>query len=50
MLDGGGSVDMVYLYFLKAFDKVVHDIPLQKLKAVGITSKLGMCFYNFFTN
>ena len=28
MLDGGGSVDMVYLYFLKASDKVDHGILL----------------------
>ena len=50
MLDGDGSVDMVYLDFSKAFDKVDHDILLHKLKALGITGKLGMCFYNFLTN
>ena len=50
MLDGGGSVDMVYLDFLKAFDKVDHGILLHKLKALGITGNLGMWFYNFLTN
>ena len=50
MLDGGGSMDMVYLDFSKAFDKVDNGILLQKLKALGITGNLGMRFYNFLTN
>ena len=50
MLDGGGSVDMVYLDFSKAFDKVDHGILFHKLKALGITGSLGMWFYNFLTN
>ena len=50
MLDGGGSMDMVYLDFSKAFDKVDHGILLHKLKALGITGNLGMWFYNFLTN
>ena len=50
MLDGGGSVDMVYLYFSKAFDKVDHGILLHKLNALGITGNLGMWLYNFLTN
>ena len=48
--DGGGSVDMVYLDFSKAFDKPDNDILLHKLKALGITGNLGMWFYNFLTN
>ena len=50
MLDGGGSVDMVYLDFSKAFDKVDYGILLHKLKALGITGNLGLWFYNFLTN
>ena len=49
MLDAGGSVDMVYLDFPKAFDKVDHGILLHKLKALGITGHLGICFLNFLT-
>ena len=50
MLDGGGSVDKVYLDFLKAFDKVDHDILLHKLNAFGITGNLKMWSYNSLTN
>ena len=49
MLEDGGSVDMVYLDFSKAFDKVDHGILLHKLKALGITGHLGIWFFNFLT-
>ena len=49
MLEDGGSVDMVYLDFSKAFDKVDHGILLHKLKALGITGHLGIWFLNFLT-
>ncbi|KAF7244071.1 Vascular endothelial growth factor C [Varanus komodoensis] len=35
-LDGGDAVDVVYLDFSKAFDKVSHDILVEKLKSFGI--------------
>ena len=47
MLGKDHSVDMVYLEFAKAFDKVDHGILLHKLKDLGITGRLGVCF--FFT-
>ena len=47
MLKAGGSVDIVYLDFSKAFDKVDHGILHHKLKALGITGHLGICFFKF---
>ncbi|KAF7243571.1 UDP-glucuronosyltransferase 1-6 [Varanus komodoensis] len=35
-LDGGDTVDVVYLDFSKAFDKVPHDILVEKLRSFGI--------------
>ncbi|KAF7239513.1 Multiple C2 and transmembrane domain-containing protein 2 [Varanus komodoensis] len=35
-LDGGGAVDVVYLDFSKAFDRVPHDILVEKLRSFGI--------------
>ena len=50
MLNGDSIVDMVYLDFAKAFDKVDHGILLHKVKDLGITSKLGQWFYHFLAN
>ena len=45
MLDSNSSVDIVYLDFSKAFDKVDHGILLHKLRAVGITGNIAFgCF------
>ena len=40
--EDGKATDTIYLDFAKAFDKVDHDILCHKLKALGITGKLGM--------
>ncbi len=40
-------VDMIYLDFAKAFDKVDHHILLRKLKSLGITGKLGIWLSSF---
>ena len=50
MLDSNSSVDMVYLDFSKAFDKVDHGILLHKLRAVGITGNIGICLFHFLTD
>ena len=50
MLNGDSIVDMVYLDFAKAFNKVDHGILLHKVKDPGITGKLGQWFYHFLTN
>ena len=40
------TVDMVYLNFAKAFDKVDHSVLLHKIKMLGITGKLGVWLYH----
>mgnify|MGYP003494185012 FL=1 len=39
-LDKGEMVDVIFLDFQKAFDKVSHDKLLSKLKAIGIEGKV----------
>ena len=39
-LELGREVDVIYLDFAKAFDKVHHGILLKKLQRIGITGKL----------
>lgn len=40
ILDEGESVDVLYLDFAKAFDKVPHKRLLLKLKSLGIDSEV----------
>ena len=47
LMSGGNTVDMVYLDFAKAFDKVDHGVLLHKIKSLGITGKLGVWLYHF---
>ena len=49
-LEKGYGVDVIYLDFAKAFDKVDHGITLQKLKALGIHGNLGRWIFTFLTN
>ena len=44
------SVDMIYLDFSKAFDKVDHGVLLHKLRDMGITGNLGIWFHSFLSN
>lgn len=44
------NVDVVFLDFAKAFDKVDHGILLHKVKALGITGKIGKWVHAFLTN
>ena len=44
--DPSAVVDMIYLDFAKAFDKVDHGILLRKLREIGISGNLGIWFYN----
>ena len=45
----GKNVDVVFLDFAKAFDKVDHGILLHKIKTLGITGKLGIWIHAFLT-
>ena len=49
-LENGKGVDVVYLDFAKAFDKVDHGITLRKLKLLGIKGQLGRWICSFLTN
>ena len=44
------NIDVVFLDFEKAFDKVDHGILSHKLKTLGITGKLGVWLHNFLTS
>ena len=49
-LDEGRQVDVVFLDFAKAFDRVVHDVLLQKLCNFGISGALLNWFQDYVTN
>ena len=40
-------IDMIYLDFVKAFDKVDYVVFLHKIKKLGITGNLGKWILNF---
>ena len=48
--DPSAVVDMIYLDFAKAFDKVDHGILLRKLREIGISGNLEIWFYNFLAH
>ena len=49
-LEDGANVDVIYLDFAKAFDKVDFGVTLKKLNAMGIRGKVGHWIYSFLTN
>lgn len=49
-LEKGNNVDVIYLDFAKAFDKVDHGVLLHKLRDLGITGKIGIWIHSFLTN
>ena len=50
MINNRSTVDMIYLDFSNAFDKVDHGILLHKLRDLGITGRLGLWFFHFLNN
>lgn len=49
-LETGSNVDVIYLDFAKAFDKVDFAVTLDKLKALGIGGKLLKWIRSFLTD
>ena len=49
-MEEGDNVDIIYLGFSKAFDKVDHGILLRNLRNVGISGKTGKWILNFLAN
>ena len=49
-LEDGKAVDVTYLDFAKAFDKLDIGITLKKLKAMGIGGQLGQWLQSFLSN
>ena len=49
-LDKDNPVDVVYLDFCKAFDKVPHERLLTKMKSYNITNKIINWTRNFLYN
>ena len=41
-LEKSNNVDVIYLDFAKAFDKVDHGILLNKVKQIGINGRIGV--------
>ena len=48
-LENGFGVDVIYLDFAKAFDKVDHGIALKKISDLGIKGCLGRWIHSFLT-
>ena len=49
ILEDGDNVDVIYLDFSKAFDKVDFLVTLRKIKLLGITGNIGKWIYCFLT-
>ena len=50
ILEEGKDVDVIYIDFSKAFDKVDHNILLTKLRALGVEGKLLSWIESFLKN
>ena len=50
LMEEGMNVDVIYLDFAKAFDKLDFNITIQKLHSIGITGKLLIWIQAFLTN
>ncbi|KAK8723230.1 hypothetical protein OTU49_011922, partial [Cherax quadricarinatus] len=49
-LEDKKNEDVIYTDFVKVFDKCDHGVIAHKMRAKGITGKVGRWIYNFLTN
>ena len=49
-LDAGEQVDVIYMDFEKAFDKVNHEVLIHKLKSFGFSNSLTTLFADYLRN
>ena len=49
-IDRGLPVDVIYIDFEKAFDKVQHSILLDKLERIGVRGQLLSWFVSYLSN
>ena len=49
IIDDGGTIDAIYMDFMKAFDKVPHERLLRKVEAYGISGPLLGWIRSFLT-
>ena len=49
ILDSGGFIDVVYMDYAKAFDKVAHERLVRKLEGYGVKGKVLQWIHNFLT-
>ena len=50
LMENGDCVDVVYLDFAKAFDKIDFMITLRELNSLGISGKVGRWIHSFLTH
>ena len=50
ILEDNGNVDVIYLDFAKAFDKVDHTLVLNKIRSFGITGEIYNWLESFLRN
>ena len=50
ILDSGGYLDVIYMDFMKAFDKVPHKRLLHKVRSYGLSDKLCTWVESFLSN
>ena len=48
ILDNGGTLDSIYIDFMKAFDKVLHKRLLRKLISYGLSEQIIKWVEDFF--